>query len=62
MEPEIEILKNTIQGLKHARNNAVECDSVSNIQYKIICRLIDNLEDKLMKLEIEENSIRMEAI
>lgn len=50
---ELEVLKETIEHMKKARDCMKECDTVTVTEYNIFELYLDDLEDRAEKLEVE---------
>lgn len=59
---ELEVLKETIEYMKKARDCMKECDTVTTTEYHIFELYLDELEDRAMKLEIDINGCKLEEV
>ena len=59
---ELEVLKETIEHMKKARDCMKECDTVTVTEYNIFELYLDDLEDRAMKLEIDINGCILEEV
>lgn len=59
---ELEILKETIEHMKKARDCMKECDTVTVTEYKMFELYLDELEDRATKLEIDINGCKLEEV
>lgn len=59
---ELELLKKCIENLKNFKENAVDCDSVEANDYHEIGMILNQLEDKLIELENDVESVKYEKV
>lgn len=59
---ELEVLKETIEYMKKARDCMKECDTVTTTEYHIFELYLDELEDRAMKLEIDIHGCILEEV
>lgn len=62
MEKELEILQETINQLRLARECMKDCDTVTTTEYNILDLYIQELEDRAMKLEIDIHGCILEEV
>ena len=59
---ELEVLKETIEHMKKARDCMKECDTVTVTEYKMFELYLDELEDRATKLEIDIHGCILEEV
>lgn len=59
---ELEVLKETIEYMKKARDCMKECDTVTVTEYNIFELYLDDLKDRAEKLEVEIHGCILEEV
>lgn len=59
---ELELLKKCIENLKDFKKNAVDCESVEANDYHEIGIILEQLEDRLIELENDMESVKYEKV